>query len=183
MVAAQRSSLVPSRLFAYTQWVRRLQETVARVWAAPATALGLVCIVAGCRGASVRRVDGVIEASGPAIAWGLRHLTLLKGGASALTLGHVVLARDADTLDWTRAHERVHVRQYERWGILFVPAYVLASFWAAMRGRHFYFDNPFEAEAYALENHPASGAAAMTDLHLQPVRMEVRRDTTPAEMI
>ncbi len=131
----------------------------------------------------MRRVDGVIEASGPAIAWGLRHLTLLKGGASALTLGHVVLARDADTLDLTRAHERVHVRQYERWGLLFIPAYVVASVWASLCGRHFYFDNPFEAEAYAVEERPVSGVAAMTDRHLQPVRVEVRRDTTSAETI
>jgi hypothetical protein len=32
-----------------------------------------------------------------------------------MTLGHVVIARDQDLLDLTRAHERVHVRQCERW--------------------------------------------------------------------
>lgn len=90
---------------------------------------------------------GVIEAEGRLLAWGLTHLTLLDGGASAITFGHVVLARDVPALIQSRAHERVHVRQYERWGPLFIPAYLLASLCAAARGRHPYFDNPFEREA------------------------------------
>lgn len=178
VAASSVGTLVLSRGFAYTRCVRRWQHYLARVWAAPATAIGLACIVAGCRDASVERVDGVIEASGPAIAWGLRHLTLLKGGASALTLGHVVLARDAETLAWTRSHERVHVRQYERWGILFLPAYVLASTWAALRGRHFYFDNPFEAEAFAIDAPSLPGADVRPTVHGQPrpALVDVRYD-------
>lgn len=119
------------------------------VWAAPATAVGLGVLAATARGARIRLVDGVIEAHGPAIAWTLQHATLLPGGAAAITLGHVVLARDASSLDATRAHERVHVQQYEVWGPLFLPAYVLASVWVGLRGRHFYFDNPFERQAIA----------------------------------
>jgi hypothetical protein len=72
----------------------------------------------------------------------------MSGGAAALTLGHVVIGADAQSLEATRAHERVHVRQYETWGPLFVPAYLIASVTAALRGRHFYFDNMFEVEAY-----------------------------------
>jgi hypothetical protein len=64
-----------------------------------------------------------------------------------LTLGHVVLARDLPALQQTRAHERVHVRQYERWGPFFLPAYAAASLWALSRGRHPYVDNWFEREA------------------------------------
>jgi hypothetical protein len=64
-----------------------------------------------------------------------------------LTFGHVVLAQDAQALECTRAHERVHVRQYERWGPLFIPAYAASSLWAFARGRHFYFHNAFEEEA------------------------------------
>jgi hypothetical protein len=45
----------------------------------------------------------------------------------------------------------VHVRQYETWGPLFLPAYLMASLIAALRGRHFYFDNAFEVEAYRAE--------------------------------
>jgi hypothetical protein len=76
----------------------------------------------------------------------------IRGGAAALTIGHVVVARDGEALADTRAHERVHVAQYERWGLFFLPAYVLASLWAAARGRHFYLDNRFEREARALEH-------------------------------
>jgi hypothetical protein len=79
----------------------------------------------------------------------LRRFTLLPGGASAMTLGHVVLARDPCLADLTRAHERIHVRQAERWGPLFLPAYGVASLIALLRGRRPYRDNRFEREAYA----------------------------------
>lgn len=81
----------------------------------------------------------------------LTYLVPLPGGASALTLGHVVLARDAECHERTRIHERVHVRQVERWGLFFLPAYLLCSFWLLLRGRNPYRDNPFEIEAYRLE--------------------------------
>ena len=72
----------------------------------------------------------------------------MPGGAAALTLGHVVIARDDWSLESTRAHERVHVRQCEAWGPFFVPAYLAASLSAFLRGRNFYFDNRFEVEAF-----------------------------------
>ncbi len=65
-----------------------------------------------------------------------------------MTLGHVVIARTIELHDLTRTHERVHVRQCERWGPLFVPAYLLASLVQWARGRNPYMDNPFEREAY-----------------------------------
>ena len=120
---------------------------VRYVWAAPTTALGLLVVLAGLWRAHARVVDGVIEAHGPTLAWLLSHLTLVPGGAAALTLGHVVIARDPRSLELTRAHERVHVRQCEAWGPLFLPAYFAASLSAVLRGRNFYFDNWFEAEA------------------------------------
>jgi hypothetical protein len=70
--------------------------------------------------------------------------------AIAMTLGHVVVGRTAAGLDLAREHELVHVRQYERWGPLFGPAYVLASAYLWFAGRDPYRDNPFEREAYAL---------------------------------
>src|SRR6185436_11599239 len=93
-------------------------------------------------------VDGVLEAHGPTLAWLLSHLTPMPGGAAALTLGHVVIARDDCSLESTRAHERVHVRQCETWGPFFVPAYLAASLSAFLRGHNFYFDNRFEVEAF-----------------------------------
>ena len=129
--------------------VRRLSSIVRYLWAAPTTAIGIVVVLAGLRRGKVRLVEGVIEAHGPTLAWILRNLTFMPGGAAALTLGHVVIGRDHASLESTRAHERVHVRQCETWGPLFVPAYLAASLAAAARGRSFYYDNRFEVQAYA----------------------------------
>jgi hypothetical protein len=62
-----------------------------------------------------------------------------------------VVAVDADTLERTRAHERVHVTQSERWGVLFPVAYLAASAVIALRGGDPYRDNPFEQEARSAE--------------------------------
>jgi hypothetical protein len=120
------------------------------LWAFPTTLVGLVFVVAALlSGGRTRIVGGVLEVHGGIICFFLRRCTLLKGGASAMTLGHVVLGRDEMTLDHTRRHERVHVRQCERWGPLFLPAYVLASLVTLLRGGQAYRDNPFEREAFA----------------------------------
>jgi len=94
-------------------------------------------------GGRARCVAGVLEVHGGAATWMLRRLA-----ASAMTLGHVVLAIDGPTHELTREHESVHVRQCERWGPLFLPAYGLSSLAAWIRGEHYYFDNRFEREAY-----------------------------------
>jgi hypothetical protein len=125
--------------------VPRVSSITRYVWAA---ALGFVVVLSGLRRAQLRVVDGVLEAHGPTLAWLLSHLTLIPGGAAAVTLGHVVIARDDWALESTRAHERVHVRQCEAWGPFFVPAYLAASLSALLRGRNFYFDNWFEVEAF-----------------------------------
>lgn len=49
--------------------------------------------------------------------------------------------------DATFEHELVHVRQYELWGPLFVPIYLIASLWAGLRGGNAYRDNRFEIAA------------------------------------
>jgi hypothetical protein len=122
------------------------------VWASPNSLLGLLLVPSafGASGA-VAVMDGVLEVHSPLIAWLLRHCTLLPGlpgGASAITFGHVVLGRDRETLRLTRAHERVHVRQYERWGPAFIPAYLLASVWGLLAGSGAYAGNVFEREAF-----------------------------------
>ena len=143
-LTASRFSLILS----YDSAMRRSLSVVRYMWAAPTTALGLLVVLVGLWHAKARVVEGVLEAHGPMLAWLLAHLTRPPGGAAALTLGHVVIARDRRSLEETRAHERVHVRQCETWGPLFVPAYLTASLWAVWRGRNFYFDNPFEMEAF-----------------------------------
>jgi hypothetical protein len=127
----------------------KLRRIWAYAWAAPTTALGLMVVpVALVSGGDARWVDGVLEVYGGATRFLLARCTLLPGGASAMTLGHVVLGQDAAALEWSRSHERVHVRQCERWGPLFIPAYLLGSVLALLRGGQAYRDNPFEREAY-----------------------------------
>ncbi|MGD0463307.1 MAG: hypothetical protein ABSB74_12555 [Tepidisphaeraceae bacterium] len=123
------------------------------LWAFPVTALGLlVAAIAVLSGGEARVVDGVLEVCGGATDFYLRRIVglVMRGGASAMTLGHVVLARNSELLLITRAHERVHVRQCERWGPLFIPAYLFASLWAWVTGRRPYKDNFFERQAFQL---------------------------------
>lgn len=117
-------------------------------WASPNTFIGLAVVpfVLATRG-RIQVIDGVLEAYGGLLPWLLRRAIPLPGGAEAITLGHVVLARDREVLDATRAHERVHVRQYETWGPAFIPAYFLASLWAGATRRRVYEDNCFERQA------------------------------------
>jgi len=125
-------------------WLRPLTY----LWASPTTLLGLIFVPEALVSGGVRVVDGVLEVHGRLASFFLRRCTLLRGGASAMTLGHVVIARDRQLLEATRAHERVHVRQCERWGPLFIPAYLGASLLSLLRGARPYEDNPFEREAF-----------------------------------
>ena len=81
---------------------------------------------------------------------------------AALTLGHVVLAVDARSLTALRAHEREHVRQYERWGALFGPAYLLSVLWQVLRGADPYRANRFERQAYAVAGWQEGDAPVVT---------------------
>ena len=61
-----------------------------------------------------------------------------------MTLGHVILARDAECLARSRDHEMVHVRQFEGWGPLFCRRTRCVAAWLRYRGFHPYLDHPFE---------------------------------------
>lgn len=118
------------------------------LWAAPNTGIGVLLLPGVCwGGGGMQVVDGVLEIHGPVIAWILRRCVPLDGGAAAITLGHIVAGCDERTLSLTRAHERVHVRQCERWGPAFIPAYLLASLFAYLAGAGAYEGNYFEREA------------------------------------
>jgi hypothetical protein len=121
------------------------------LWAAPNS---LLCLLLGLvwwlAGASAQRVDGVLE------------LALSDAGKSArpsrwrlpfaaITLGHVVLAIDAREMARCRAHERVHLAQHERWGRLFLPAYLGSSLGQRLRGRRAYWEGRFEVLARRAE--------------------------------
>ena len=118
------------------------------LWALPNTLLGLLFVPAAIlRHGQLQIVGGVLEAHGPLISAILQHCVPLPGGASAITFGHVVLARDQWTMEATRAHERVHVRQCEIWGPAFIPAYLIAGLWGLVTGAGAYAGNYFERQA------------------------------------
>ena len=120
-------------------------------WASPATILGLLFVpLARIPGGNVHIVDGVIEISGGMVRRFLRS-RLFSENAAAMTLGHVILGQDEACLTTNRNHERVHVGQYERWGPLMIPLYLLSSCAAQLRGEHPYWDNHFERDAYKQE--------------------------------
>lgn len=122
------------------------------LWALPVSLLGmLVAFVARSSGGTWQRVDGVLEAAGGWPARVLQRGFPFSGAVAAITLGHVVIGVSLAALVATRAHERVHVRQFERWGLLLLVLYPLAGLAAWMRGGHPYRDNPFEREARAAE--------------------------------
>jgi hypothetical protein len=117
------------------------------LWVFPATVLGLPFVaLAWCGGGSARVVQGAIEVEGRWASFFLRRCLLRP--AAAMTIGHIILGRDQECLDSTRAHEHVHVRQFERWGPFMIPLYIGHSILLYVRGYDPYFDNPFEVEAY-----------------------------------
>lgn len=117
-------------------------------WAAPYSLLGLLFgLLAVLLGATGRRAGGALEFGGGALGRLLRWLPP-RLSFSAITFGHVILGVDHSTLAEMREHEQVHVRQYERWGPLYVPAYLISSLVEFLRGRNPYRDNYFERQAY-----------------------------------
>src|SRR5213075_3459104 len=132
-----------------TDFSQRLFKALKYAWAGPTTMVGLAFLYPTLlTGGKAKLVDGVLEIQGGAAGFFLHRCTLLPGGATVMTLGHVVLGRDELALDLTRDHERVHVKQCERWGPFFLPAYLLASAVVYLRGGQAYRDNPFECEAF-----------------------------------
>ena len=110
---------------------------IAVAWAAPASLVGLL-LAPFFRSRSVTR--GVLLCEGA--SWPRR----LGWRFRAITFGHVVLSVD-ELDDAVIEHELVHVRQYERWGLLLWPAYGASSLWAKLRGGRAYWDNHFERQA------------------------------------
>ena len=113
----------PRALTALAWWVpsaprHPLARLAARIWAAPLSALGLG--LAAASATRPRPQAGALVAA-PADRGAFR-LGFTRRGFRAVTLGHVILAReepDARLL----AHELVHVRQAERLGPLMALLY------------------------------------------------------------
>jgi hypothetical protein len=123
-------------------------RVLSLVWAAPWSLVGLavggVDLIAGGR---ARRAGRILEFSGPVVRFVLARAPIVRG-ARAATFGHTVLARTMEDAEDARNHEMVHVRQYERWGPFFGPAYVISTVVQWARGKDPYYDNYFEREAF-----------------------------------
>jgi hypothetical protein len=133
------------------------------LWPLPVTLLGmLVALISRGSGGALERVDGVLESAGGWPARVLRRGFPFSGAVAAVTLGHVVVGVSLAALTATRAHERAHVRQFERWGVLLLVLYPLAGLLAWVRGGNPYRDNLFEREARAAEL-AALGEPALPD--------------------
>ena len=129
-------------------FVRCLVRTLLIVWASPGSLVGVTLgAIALLTGGKAQLHSGVLEFHGGAVRRMLHWLPI--GPAAAITFGHVVLGQNGEAIEFTRSHERIHVRQYERWGPLFIPAYLLCSAWLWCRGKDAYRLNPFEVEAFA----------------------------------
>jgi len=130
---------------------RTTSRILAYAWASPNTLFGAVLGLAVlCTGGRLRLLSGTAEFSGGCIGRLIERLPPALR-FSAITFGHVVLGSSEAVMPVVRAHERVHVRQYERWGVFFLPAYLLSSGWEAARGRRAYRDNYFEREAFGID--------------------------------
>ena len=129
--------------------VNNTLRTLRYVWASPYSLVGLLFSVpALLLGAEARVNAGTLEVAGGRFGlWLARFPRLLR--FSAVTIGHVVLGQSHELLASVRAHERVHVRQYEHWGPLFVPLYCGASMVQLLLGHNPRYANRFEREAYS----------------------------------
>ena len=132
-----------------SNYFRRL---LAYLWASPCTLLGLTfALSALVLGASWRKTHGNLEISlAPERRWlkkNIRLRLIQRLPFSAITFGHVIIGKNRKTLDYLRAHEQVHVRQYEHWGALFLVAYPASSLLQWLIGKQPYWDNHFERQA------------------------------------
>jgi hypothetical protein len=118
------------------------------LWAAPWSLWGMLIGVLGLlTGGGVQRSGRLVEFWGGFLPLFLRYFPFIAGSPVA-TFGHVVVGRSKRHLDACRPHQLIHVAQYERWGLLFVPAYL--TWWGVLWccGKRPYYDNPFEREAF-----------------------------------
>ena len=118
------------------------------LWASPWSLWGLGIGFAGLlTGGGVQRSGRVLEFWGGCLPLFLKYFPFVAGSPTA-TFGHVILGRSERYLDACRPHQLIHVRQYECWGPLFVPTYLICWFVLWCFGKRPYYDNPFERQAF-----------------------------------
>lgn len=128
----------------------RWASLVKITWAAPCSLVGLaLSAVPLLLGGTAKLADGALEVTyrpTQAACGKLARWLPFRG----IVFGHVILAVTREELQDIGPHERVHVEQYERWGLLFFVAYGLSSLWQLLHGRSPYRHNHFEVQARLL---------------------------------
>lgn len=136
-------------------WVGRAGVALGMLWALPLTLVGiLMTLPILLRGGQLCVVHASVPAllvSGPLADYFLEHHPF--GAMCAMAVGHVVIADRQGLTAQILTHELAHVRQASLWGLFFPLAYLLASAWAALRGRDAYWHNVFEIAAREAERH------------------------------
>jgi len=150
------SSLKVAKLFSGSirkvNVIKALGSFFRYCWVLPVSCIGILLIpFVIVTGGAVKVAAGVIEAEGGILPFLLSRRPRFT--IDALTIGHVIIGQNRESLTRCRNHERVHVRKYERWGPLLPPLYLLSSAAALLRGMDPYRHNRFEQEAFS-----ASGA-------------------------
>lgn len=145
--------------------MRRLHYFAKYLWALPMSCVGLLVVpFVLASGGIASFCAGTIEAGGGILAAILSGI-FPRFRIDAITVGHVILGRSREGLARCRAHELIHVRQYERWGPIFPLLYLSSSAMAIIRGEDPYRSNIFEQEASSVGGMKAGEeGAGMTQL-------------------
>jgi hypothetical protein len=127
-----------------------LLKVIFYTWTSPNSLIGsLLGLIGLLTGGRVQVREGCLEFFGGFVSRLLERLG--SQGVAAMTLGHTILGQDRETLDIVRSHEQIHVTQYEKWGVLFIPVYLGCSAYLWLAGKDCYRDNPFEQQAFREE--------------------------------
>ncbi|MGZ6266618.1 MAG: hypothetical protein ACXWN4_06915 [Candidatus Limnocylindrales bacterium] len=127
---------------------RRTMRALGGAWRAlPGDLMGLIVM----RGCGIRAPSRIVDAGdvsavlveNPDVG---RYFDVQMMPVQAQTLGRYVFARGSIP-EHTLEHEIEHIRQWQRFGPLYLPLYFGSSAVALFRGRRPYWDNLFESAA------------------------------------
>jgi hypothetical protein len=139
---------------------KRAWRSLRHVWRAlPGDLMGLAVM----RGCGIRAPSRVVDAGGvsaivvehPNVG---RYFEMQMMPVQAQTLGRYVFAR-CPVPEHTLEHEIEHIRQWQRFGPLYLPLYFGSSALALLRGRRPYWDNRFESAARRRADRAPSASA------------------------
>ena len=125
-------------------WWQGILNFLAHAWTSVNTLMGYLYGMFSAAWTAATSKDRVtVSYSGQAMEFRGSALPLFPGDTEAMVLGATVhYNRNHEETCRLRAHEAEHVRQYRRWGVLYLVAY--AGLTVIYGG---YYDNPFERRA------------------------------------